>query len=164
LIAKGLILLPTAASSTKDQVFLQTMTRTGRAIELCQGPLLFSSIVFYICNFHFKTSLGTYLIASMGVGDGIAPLVGSAFPILRYRTLGRGEFKTVSGSLAMLAGTLFAIPMLSWLLGAPAAPINLTQAVGVALVATLAEAVSGAWDNLAVPLAVYLYYSNAMVG
>ena len=132
--------------------FYRTMTRSGRAMELCQGPLLFASIIFLVCNFEFKTDLGTYLIAAMGIGDGVAPLVGTRYPWLPYRSLG-SELKTVSGSMAMFVGTFSGVYALSLILGAPST-VEPTTAARVALVAMLAEAMTGAWDNLAVPLTI----------
>lgn len=97
----------------------------------------------------------------MGVGDGIAPLVGSAFPWISYTSFG-GERKTMSGSIAMFVGTLTAIPVLGLMIGAPK-PIELVHVVSIALFATIAEAVSGPWDNMAVPLTIYLYTKLAAV-
>ena len=154
LLAHGLGLLP------GDPEFYRTMTRTGRALELCQGPLLFASIIFSVCNFEFKTDLGTYLIAAMGFGDGVAPLVGSRYPWKPYRSLG-GELKTASGSVAMFIGTFLGVYALSMILAAPS-PVEPMTVARLAFVATLAEGGSGAWDNLAVPLAIIGTHKFAM--
>ncbi|GKY99894.1 hypothetical protein MPSEU_000943000 [Mayamaea pseudoterrestris] len=138
-----------------DANFFRTMKRQGQPSELLQGPLLFAGIIFLVCNYEFKTELGTYLIAAMGIGDGLAPLVGTLFPWRPYPSFD-GERKTLSGSLAMLTSTLVGILLMNRLLGAPSR-FEIGSAVQVALVATLAEAASGAWDNLAIPMAIVAY-------
>lgn len=137
---------------------VKTMSRTGRPIELCVGPLLFGLIYTYIGLFHFKQELSIYVIATMGFGDGLAPLLGTAFPWGRYKSLGKGEYKTMAGSFGMFLGTILSAPFIHWMFGM-AQPRHLQpeRLLGVALVATLAEAVSGMWDNLAVVTAVTMF-------
>jgi hypothetical protein len=84
-IVKGLVL---ADPNDPD---VKTMTRTGKPIELCAGPLCFACTLVYTGLYQFKTELSTYLIAAL-IGDGVAPLVGTARPWGRYKSLG-GEYK-----------------------------------------------------------------------
>jgi len=63
LVVKGLIL---ADPNDED---VRTMSRTGRPIELCQGPLFFVLALIYLGLFEFKTSTATFIMAAMGFGD-----------------------------------------------------------------------------------------------
>jgi len=154
LLVKGLLV---ADPNDED---VRTMTHTGRPIELCQGPLFFAMVLIYSSVFHFKQSTGTYLMAAMGFGDGVAPVVGVYFPYGYYRSppmgFGDGSFKTLSGSAGVFVGTLVGIWVLRSVLGAPEM-LYAVQVIGVALTATVAEAVSGKWDNLVIPVSVYCY-------
>jgi phytol kinase len=135
---------------------VKTMSRSGRPIELCQGPLLFALGMLYTGLYQFKTTTGIYIMAAMGFGDGIAPLVGKRFPFGYYRTFGQGQYKTVSGSIGMFLATLMGVIIFHAGIGAPAV-LHTTEILGMAVVATLAEAVGGKWDNPLIPAAVWCY-------
>ena len=89
------------------------------------------------------------------VGDGIAPLVGKRFPVLPYTTLG-GSKKTLSGSLAMFLGSSMGILCYAQVLKVPQV-VDLETVVMVSVVATIAEAVTGIWDNPAIAFSVYWF-------
>ena len=90
------------------------------------------------------------------LADPVAALVGVGYGRVRYPTVdGRGH-KSVEGSLAFAVVALLGAQTLLMCAGA-AGLASLLLAAGVALAATLAEAL--AWrglDNLSVPLAAYL--------
>jgi phytol kinase len=148
LIVKGLIL------ADPNDVDVKTMSRTGRPIELCQGPLLFVLVLIYTSLFEFKTAEGSYIMAAMGFGDGIAPVVGVYHPWLRYQS-GR-EFKTVSMSMGMFVDTILGVLGFRAAIGEPAV-LPAYHVVGIALVATVAEAISGKWDNIFIALTVWAF-------
>ena len=135
---------------------VKTMSRSGRPIELCQGPLLFALVMLYTGLYQFKTTTGVYIMAAMGFGDGIAPLVGKRFPVGYYRTFGQGQYKTVSGSFGMLLATLMGVRIFHTGIGVPII-LHTTEILGMAVVATLAEALGGKWDNPLIPAAVLCY-------
>ena len=148
LIVKGLLV------ADPNDVDVKTMSRTGRPIELCQGPLLFILVVIYTGLYQFKTDVGVYMMAAVGFGDGIAPLVGTYFPWGYYKI--GGGIKTLSGSAGVFFGTVIGIFILRAGVGAPAT-LYADRVLGVALVATLAEAVTGKWDNPAIAASVWLF-------
>lgn len=148
LLVKGLIVADPNDSDVK------TMSRTGRPIELCQGPLLFVMVLIYTGLYQFKTDVGVYMIAAMGFGDGLAPLVGTYLPFGYYKI--GGGIKTLSGSAGVFVGTIIGIVYLSAGVGVPAT-LYADRVLGVALVATLAEAVTGKWDNPAIAASVWLF-------
>jgi dolichol kinase len=82
--------------------------------------------------------------------DGTAPLVGKRFPAGFYPTFGKEQYKTVSGSIWMLVlATLMGI-------GVPA-ELGIAEVLGMALAATVVEALSGKWDNPLIAGAVWYY-------
>lgn len=153
-IYKGLILRD---RNDRDVV---VMTRTGNPMELCMGPLFYCVALSYVGLFEFQTTPPTaiYLMGCMGLGDGIAPLIGSRYPALRCPTYGRDQYKTLSGSLAMFVGSVAGILLLRKALGVQVdeAPLH-PHIVSAAFIATVAEALTGAWDNVAVALSVASY-------
>jgi len=93
-------------------------------------------------------------VLAMAVGDALASLVGRRFGRHRYATLG-GEFKSLEGSMALLAGTFLSVlAAITWMPGlAPEIP-RVPLALLCAVVATCAEALgTRGRDNLWVPLA-----------
>jgi len=135
---------------------VRTMSRSGKPIELCQGPLLFTLVMLYCGLYQFKTSAGVYIMGAVGYGDGIAPLVGKRFPFGKYPTFGgRNEFKTFAGSMTMFMFTILGIFALRAGIGAPAL-IDWVEILGVATSATVMEGLTGKWDNPAIPFAVLL--------
>lgn len=141
---------------------VRSMSRSGRPIELCEGPLLFALVLLYTGLYQFKTTTGVYIMAALGFGDGIAPLVGKRFPVGYYRTFGQGQwfgqrqYKTVSGSIGMFLATLMGVRIFHTGIGVPAM-LHTTEIIHMAMVATVAEAVAGKWDNPLIPAAVWCY-------
>jgi len=140
---------------------VKSMSRTGKPIELCYGPLFFTLVMLYCGLYQFKTNVGVYMMGALGFGDGLAPLVGKRFPYGRYPTLGsdnkslgRPCYKTVSGSLTMFLATILGIVCLRWGIGAPQI-LDWPEILRVATAATVAEAATGKWDNPCIALAVW---------
>ena len=153
LIVKGWII------GDPDDEDVRTMSRTGRPIELCQGPLLFVLVLIYVNLFQFKTATATYLMAALGFGDGIAPVVGIYYPFGYYHS--GGGVKTVSGSAGVFFGTMVGILVFRSVLGAPET-VDFHRFIGIAMTATIAEALSGKWDNIVIPAVVYSYLQFSM--
>lgn len=133
---------------------VKTLSRTGKPSELLYGPLLFTFVMIF-CGMHeFMRPCATYIMGAL-VGDGLAPLVGARYPVGPYTTLG-GTQKTVSGSLTMFVGSILGITTYGRLLNVPE-QVDFETVAMISLVATLAEAVSGIWDNPAIALSVYCF-------
>lgn len=147
LVVKGLIL-----ADPKDPD-VRAMTRSGDPWELCEGPLLFCFVTIYCGLNYFRHAHAAYIIGPLGFGDGLAPLVGKRFPWLPYSTLGRGAKKTLAGSFTMFIGSILGIVLLQIGIGEPKELLP-ENVIGVALVATIAEGISGKWDNPAIALAI----------
>jgi len=74
------------------------------------------------------------------------------------------EYKTVSGSLAMFVGSIMGILILKMaLLGSDdddtssSQLLSMRNIVNVSAIATIVEALTGAWDNVAVTLCIATY-------
>jgi len=80
--------------------------------------------------------------------------VGFYFPYGYYRV--GGGIKTLSGSVGMFVGTMFGTLIFRFVVGAPET-IDIGQWVGVALTATIAEALTGKWDNITIPASVHVF-------
>ncbi|CAB9499107.1 Probable phytol kinase [Seminavis robusta] len=134
---------------------VKTMSRTGDPSELLYGPLLFTLIMLFCGLYEFRTTVGTYIMGSL-VGDGIAPVVGKRWPIGKYPTMGRNEYKTLSGSLGMFVGCMVGIVCYQKVLGAPS-QLDMESVMQIAFLATVAEALTGKWDNPAIAFTVYWF-------
>lgn len=141
---------------------VKTMSRSGKPIELCQGPLLFTLIMMYCGLYQFQTEIGVYILGALTYGDGLAPLVGKRWPIGKYPTFStdQSQYKTLSGSATMFLGTLLGIVILHAGIVGVEAKLDWNKMVGVATTATVAEAISGIWDNPTIVLATLWYCQN----
>ena len=52
------------------------MSRSSAPSELLYGPLQFTIFMMYVGTQLFMTLEGAILVAALGIGDGIAPIVG----------------------------------------------------------------------------------------
>ena len=137
---------------------VRTMSRTGRPIELCQGPLFFVLVLSYLNLFEFRKDLAVYVMAAMGFGDGLAPVIGIFYPFGYYRI--GGGVKTLSGSAGVFVGTFVGILVFRSITGAPET-VDFNRIIGVSVAATVGEALSGKWDNIVIPASVYAYLQVA---
>ena len=147
----------------RDDADVRTMSRTGAPYELLLGPLFFTLVMDVVGLAFFRQQVGALMMAAVGVGDGLAPMVGGRLgdKSVRYTLLGRE--KTLEGSAAVFVGTWAA----SWLflraLGLPQIPIAERHAL--ACVSTVVEAFSPPdVDNLLIPAAIYaahVYYFSS---
>lgn len=102
--------------------------------------------------------VGAAGILIMGYGDGLAAVIGKAFPWGSYRVF--SSRKSLTGNLTMFVVSAAVLALLiTWQGASPILP----AALGLALVATLVEAVTPfGLDNLTVPLASALAYGMVM--
>ena len=152
LFVKGAIL-----RDPNDQDVL-TMTRTGSPSELLNGPIMFTIIMTVVGLKLFRTDLGVVIMACLGYGDGIAPLVGTYFPCgTHYPTFpfGPDDKKTLTGSIGFVVAAVAGYRLLTSLdlLAEDETP---TDPAGFAVIATIAavmEGLCGAYDNPTVAVA-----------
>ncbi len=147
-----LLLIFTALTKDENDPTVRSMTRTGNPKELLLGVLFFPLMLIILTFLGYRTFAGVAAIASVGFGDGIAPIIGKYWGKHRYKLLGRT--KSVEGSIGVFAATFLA----SLLLGALFfSSFPILKSLLAALVATILEAISPIdVDNFIVPIGVWL--------
>ncbi len=145
LIQKGLF------ASDEDEA-VKTMTRNGDKSELLKGPLYFVVVACICGTLFYKTFPGIMAIATLGWGDGIAPIVGSRYGRLKYEVL---SSKSVEGSISMFIAAFAASIFFVWLI--IPSELNIIRILILSAIATVVEACSPKEiDNLLIPTAVIL--------
>jgi dolichol kinase len=133
-----------------DDQAVKTMTRTGDKRELLKGTLYFVIVAMICGTVYYKQFSGVLAMAILGWGDGLAPIIGTRFGKLKYRVL---SDKSVEGSLAFLAGSIFAGLFFIRLIIPES--FDAGKIVTIALIATIVEGISPKeLDNLTIPFAV----------
>jgi len=133
---------------------VQTMSRSSAPSELLFGPLQFTFLMMYCGTTKFMTMEGALLMASLGIGDGIAPIIGRYYGHIKYRFPLGGE-KSVEGSFFGVLGTVGGSYFFIHMLGLPMIPYQ--NLIKVGIISTIAEATApGNWDNITVPLILHL--------
>jgi len=131
------------------------MSRSGDPLELLIGPMQFVLVMTWLGLFRFMTLDATVIMAALGIGDGIAPLVGKKWGKHTYDVLG-GTPKTIEGSIGgVFCGTILGCYIYPPLLGFGFLPLRLV--VTLAAVATVGEGSAPFYsDNIVVPLMIHL--------
>jgi dolichol kinase len=142
----------------KDEAFVNSMSRSGDPKELLGGTLHYA-IVMLACALlffnagdnHNPTAL--YIFGALAGGDGLADVIGRRYGGQWTFGVG-GTRKTVAGSLAMFAGSVLMIVILTAIFGTG---LNLATIIILSLLATIAEALPPrGLDNYTIAIAVFL--------
>jgi dolichol kinase len=166
------------SGAIKNEEFVRTMSRSGKANELLKGTL-FYALVMVICSiflwytpYSASTLLPVYdifvptvflIFGPLAGGDGFADMIGRKWGKHKYKVFAE---KSIEGSLAMFFfSILFTYGLLGiyWLILNPLHPaaISLVKPLMpiliIALVATIVEAISPKnADNLLIPLVTFI--------
>lgn len=144
---------------------VRTMTRTGSPIELLNGPILFTILMTIVGLQLYRNQLGVAIMACLGYGDGIAPLVGYYFPCGTYYPtfpFGPNDKKTLTGSLGFFVASLVGYRLLSFLIverDFETGGEEFEMIVKVSALAAVTEGLCGAYDNPSIALSVALAYT-----
>jgi len=147
-----------------NDVDVKTMTRTGSPTELLAGPMIFTILMTIVGLRLYQNQLGVVIMACLGYGDGIAPLVGYYFPYgTHYPTFpfGPNDKKTLMGSLGFFVASLVGYKALAFLIverDFEAGGEEFEMMVKVAALAAVTEGLCGAYDNPAIALSATLAY------
>lgn len=162
------------SGAIKNEEFVRTMSRSGKASELLKGTL-FYALVMVVCSvflwfvpYSAATGLPVYSIfvptvflifGPLAGGDGLADMIGRKWGKHKYKVFAE---KSVEGSLAMFFfSILFTYGLLGiyWLILNPIYPAAISlikpliPILVVSLVATIVEAISPSnVDNLLIPI------------
>lgn len=138
-----------------------SMSRTGDPAELLYGPLQFTFVMAYLGFCKFMQPEAAYIMAALGIGDGIAPLVGYNFGT-KFFTNYFGATKTAEGSASVAIGTYAGIHLFFLAMGMDGFDDHLARVC--AAIAAIVEAMSPAnYDNLGISLVLlgfFMYKSS----
>mmetsp|Transcript_14742 Transcript_14742/g.21767 ORF Transcript_14742/g.21767 Transcript_14742/m.21767 type:complete len:273 (-) Transcript_14742:204-1022(-) len=133
-----------------------SMSRRGDPAELLYGPLQFTCIMSYLGFYLFMQPEAVYIMAALGIGDGIAPLVGYNFGS-KFFTNYFGANKTAEGSASVVMGTYAGIYLFFLAMGMDGFDDQLARVC--AAIAALVEAMSpGDYDNLSISLVLLFFF------
>jgi phytol kinase len=163
LFVKGCII------KNSDDVDVQTMTRTGDPKELLNGPIFFTLLMNLVGVFFFRQKIGVIVMACLGFGDGVAPLVGYYLPFGSYPTwpFGPNDRKTLSGSLAFVVASVLGYYLMRIVVNieenddgssALVDDDNLRVILQVATIAAVTEGICGPYDNPCIAMSAGLSY------
>mmetsp|Transcript_15481 Transcript_15481/g.33684 ORF Transcript_15481/g.33684 Transcript_15481/m.33684 type:complete len:250 (+) Transcript_15481:136-885(+) len=141
---------------------VRAISRTGNPKELLLGPLQFTIVMTLVGLYLFRQSSACLIMGAVGIGDGIAPIIGAQFGRHKYMSpFSRNSkgFKSFEGSLAVFIGTMFGYYVYSFVISARPL-LSISSVMASALLAACVEGiVPSNVDNIAVPLAMYLVYT-----
>ncbi len=146
------LLVFTALTKDENDPTVKSMTRTGNPRELLLGVLFFPLMLIIMTFLGYRTLPGAVAVASVGFGDGVAPIFGKYWGRHRYRIVGRE--KSVEGSFGVFLGTFIAAELLAVVFFSSP---HLHEILAASLLAVLLEALSPSdVDNFIVPFGVWL--------
>lgn len=131
------------------------MSRTSAPSGLLFGPLQLALLMVWLGLFEFMSEEAAILLAAVGIGDGIAPLIGNRYGRHDYR-MPFSNNKTMEGSVCgVFLGTVLGCYLNSYLLGMDEwRPLRIVLAFGG--IAACVEGTSPAnFDNIMVPLVMH---------
>ena len=162
-VAKGLELFVKGAivrdPNDKD---VRSMSRSGHPSELLLGPFQFTGVMTIVGLFFFRQNVGFLIMAAVGVGDGVAPIVGRRFGRNKYRSPlvpKNADVKSFEGSVGVCVGTLLGYHVFAMVV-IPSEPlIPVSTVCRYALATAVVEGLSPSnIDNIAIPVAIYCLY------
>lgn len=117
------------------------------------GPFQFVLVMTWVGLFRFMTIEACVLMAALGIGDGIAPLIGKRWGKHCYH-VPMGTVKTLEGSLAVFGGTILGCYIYPPALGFGFLPLRLV--VAFAAIAAVGEGTAPfSSDNVVIPVLIH---------
>ena len=133
---------------------VQILSRSSSPSELLFGPLQFAAVLVFLGLYRCQTEQAAVVVAAVGIGDAIAPIIGNWFGRHIYQ-MPLASKKTMEGSVCgVFMGSCSATYFFLFSLGIrPFLPLRLVLAhAGVA--AVVEGTCAGYIDNLTVPVAI----------
>lgn len=137
-----------------EDVEVQTISRSSSPSELLFGPIQLAAILVYLGLYQFMAEEAAIVAAALGIGDGIAPLVGIKYGRHHYQ-MPFANRKTMEGSVVgVFLGTVSGCYLYMYLMNIPLLPLRIVLVFGG--IAAVVEGTSpGNVDNLAVALMIH---------
>lgn len=133
--------------------------KTGNLYEIMYGPLIFMTMFILFTIIAFRSIAGVAALCAVVFGDGIAPISGK-FACNHYRN---GK-KSIEGSVAFFMASLISTFIFVSLLFPGSFTVRISRITVLASVAgAVVEGITpGNFDNLTVPIAVWLIFLLAL--
>jgi phytol kinase len=137
-----------------NDIEVQTLSRSSVPSELLFGPFQYMALLVGLGLYRFMTDEAAIIMAAVGIGDAVAPMVGSFYGRHVYQ-MPFAPIKTMEGSVCgVFLGTCSASYFFLYGLGRPFLPLRIILAY--AGIAALVEGTTpGHMDNLAVPIILH---------
>ena len=139
-----------------DDIDVQNLSRSSSPSELYFGPAQLCCLMAWLGQYKFMTQEAAVLAAAIGVGDGLAPLIGSHYGRHVYH-MPLSTRKTMEGSLVgVFLGTVVACYLYVYMMGITAPPLRYVLVYGT-IAAVVEGSAPGNFDN--VSTAVVMHFS-----
>ncbi|CAB9507558.1 ADP-ribosylglycohydrolase [Seminavis robusta] len=137
-----------------EDMDVQNLSRSSSPSELLFGPLQLCCVMIWLGLYQFMTQEAAILAAAIGVGDGLAPMIGSRYGRHFYHMPFSGR-KTMEGSIVgVFLGTSIACYLYAYMMGIPIPPLRYVLVYG--FVAAVVEGTSpGNFDNMSTALVMH---------
>ena len=143
-----------AHAKDPDDVDVQNLSRSSSPSELLFGPLQLCTIMVYCGLYQFMTQEAAILAAAVGVGDGLAPMIGNLYGRHHYQ-LPLANTKTMEGSIVgVFLGTVTASYLYISTMGLPIPPLRCVLVYGI-VAAVVEGSAPGNFDNLTTALVMH---------
>ena len=138
-----------------DDVDVKNLSRSSTPSELLFGPLQLCCVMCWLSLYHFMTQEAAILAAEVGIGDGLAPLIGTQYGRHTY-CMPLSNRKTMEGSVVgVFLGTVAACYVFMTAMGLEIPPLRCVLVYGI-LAAMVEGSSPGNFDNVSVAIVMHL--------
>lgn len=137
-----------------DDIEVRIVSRTSSPTSLLFGPLQFAVILVWLGLYRFMTEEAAIIAAAIGIGDGLAPMIGKVYGRHNYQ-MPLASPKTMEGSVVgVFLGTIAGCYLYLYMMGIPLLPLRMVLVYG-GIAAVVEGTAPGNLDNLTVPIAIH---------
>ena len=147
-------LMTQAKLNDPDDIDVQNLSRSSSPSELLFGPLQLCCLMIWLGLYRFMTQEAAILSAAVGIGDGLAPLIGAVYGRHIYH-MPLSNKKTMEGSIVgVFLGTVASYYLFVYMMGIKAPPLRCILVHGI--VAAIVEgSAPGNFDNVSTALVMH---------
>ena len=161
-LARLMVAGKAAEGSERGAELVRAISRSGDKHEALEGPFKYTIVLLLATIFGWRSPVSAVAICQMGIGDGMADVMGRRFGKTKWpRSIERTGKKSIEGTLAFAAFAFAASAAMLFYFGvAGLTATPLRAALGplalISLAAALVEVLPLGDDNFTVPLAAAL--------